>query len=112
MAARHYLSGVSSLLILRLLEEQELYGYQIIKQLEQRSQNVFSYQAGSLYPVLYRMEKDGLIRHTEREDEHQKRRVYYSITPAGKKQLAAELKEWQQFAAGVDGVLKPMKGVI
>jgi len=107
MAAKHYLSGVSSLLILRLLSEGELYGYQIIKQLEQRSQNVFSYQTGSLYPVLYRMEKDGLICHTEREDETQKRRVYYSITPAGQKQLERELREWKQFAAGVNGVLKP-----
>lgn len=105
METRHYLSGVSSLLILKLLSEGELYGYQIIKKLEQRSQNVFSYQAGSLYPVLYKMEKDGLIRRTERVDENEKRRVYYAITPVGRRQLEKELVEWEKFSVGVRGVL-------
>lgn len=106
MENKHYLSGVSGILILKLLEEGELYGYQIIKRLEQRSNNVFSYPAGSLYPVLYRMEKDGLITRSEHEDENEKRRGYYALTAKGRKQLAAELTEWKRFAAGVEGILR------
>lgn len=102
-ASRHYLSGATTLLVLTLLAEEDLYGYEIIKRLEERSQNVFRYQAGTLYPALYRMEKDKLITKTETE-----RRVYYSITKKGRLHLEKELEGWQEFSKGVAGVLHPV----
>jgi DNA-binding PadR family transcriptional regulator len=99
-SSRHFLSGVSVLLILSLLSEKNLYGYEIIKQLEERSDYTFQYQAGSLYPVLYKLEKNEYIRKIEKD-----RRVYYSITPKGVRHLKEEQKEWAKFSNGVQSVL-------
>ena len=99
--SKHYLSGTSTLLVLALLEKEDLYGYEIIKRLEEKSSNIFRYQAGTLYPALYRMEKEKLI--TKQESE---RRVYYSITNKGRIRLTEERKEWEEFSKGVQGVLE------
>ena len=87
--SKHFLSGATTLLVLSILAEEDLYGYEIIKRLEKRSQNVFRYQAGTLYPALYRMEKDKLI--SKKEDD---RRVYYRITKKGREHLKEEVKGW------------------
>ncbi len=98
--------GVLEMLVLRLLSEEEKYGYQIICELKERSGGLFLLKEGTLYPILYRMEDDGLV--TNRWSEPKGREVskkYYRITPEGRSTLT-ELRElWQVFAGRVENIM-------
>lgn len=98
------LSGSLSMLILKLLSEKDMYGYEMIDVLRSRSQNVFELKAGTLYPLLHGMEDKGFV--TVYEQEHLgKVRKYYSITKDGKKQLKRKTDEWSEYAKAVTNVL-------
>lgn len=98
------LSGSTSMLLLRLLEEKDLYGYEMIESLRMRSNNVFELKAGTLYPLLHSLEGKGLLTSYEKEVGG-KARKYYSITKEGKKQLKKKREEWKEYAQAVSGVL-------
>ena len=86
------------MLLLRLLEERDMYGYEMIEELEGRSNHVFSLKAGTLYPLLHYL--------FSYEDEvNGKVRKYYSITDDGKKYLKSRKDEWQEYASAVANVL-------
>lgn len=95
----------TSLLILHLLEKTDMYGYQIISELAARSNHVFEFQEGTLYPVLHGMEKDKYIEAYRLTGENGRARKYYRITERGKKQLAAKKKEWKIFSAAMEGMM-------
>lgn len=97
-------SGSAGMLVLRLLSEQDMYGYQITDQLAARSSNVFEMKSGTLYPLLHSLEQKGYITAYEQPENGRMRR-YYSITADGKKQLEDKTEEWTVFRAAVDGVL-------
>jgi len=101
---RTLLSGSSAMLVLRLLEEGDMYGYQITEQLAVRSQNVFEMKSGTLYPLLHTPEQKGFVSAYERMEGGRERR-YYSITAAGKKQLEEKQEEWSSFSEAVNRVL-------
>lgn len=90
------LGGSTPLLLLSLLINQDCYGYEIIKLLEERSDNTFSFKEGTLYPVLHKLENEGYIRSYYREKDGRQRR-YYTITDRGIKQLAEEKEQWKRF---------------
>jgi PadR family transcriptional regulator PadR len=108
MVSRHDLiKGSSSSLLLSLLEEQAMYGYQIVKELEARSQGYFKFKEGTLYPALHRLEKAGLISGTWQMLPNGRQRRYYHITAKGQAKLAEEKIQWQDFLTAVKLILQP-----
>ena len=98
------LSGSMTMLILKLLSEKDMYGYEMIDTLRQKSQNVFELKAGTLYPLLHGLEEKGLL--TVYEQEYAgKTRKYYSITKAGEHFLKKKKEEWEEYQAAVSNVL-------
>lgn len=94
----------TSLLVLSLLRGQDLYGYQMITELERRSDHTFQMKEGTLYPVLKKLENSGYVTAYEAEANGRTRK-YYHITQKGLKQLAREAEEWSAYSHGVNSVL-------
>lgn len=99
-----YMSGSSNLLVLTLLNEKSYYGYELIKTLRKRSNDVFDMKEGTLYPILHKLENDELIDSTNQEVSGRTRKVY-SITEKGRKVLAKEKEEWREFSLAVNQIL-------
>jgi DNA-binding PadR family transcriptional regulator len=99
--------GTTSVILLNLLAEMErpMYGYEIIKELEARSQGVFQFKEGLIYPRLHEMERKGFVRAEWRGKEGTRRRKFYTITEAGQRQLEEELQGWQTLARHVNHLL-------
>ena len=95
------LSGTTMLLLLSLLSEKDCYGYEIIKELKERSEDVFQFKDGTLYPVLHKMEADGYVKSYRKEADNGKLRTYYKITGLGEEQLASEKEKWMEYSRGV-----------
>ncbi|MFA6294317.1 MAG: PadR family transcriptional regulator [Victivallales bacterium] len=91
--------------ILQLICEREMYGYEIIKTVNQRSGNVFDWKEGTLYPWLHRLEGDKLIQSRWVEADSGRRRKYYHITKRGTAALAARKGEWASFSKAVNALL-------
>ena len=98
------ISGSTSMLLLRLLEDKDMYGYEMIETLEQKSKNVFALKAGTLYPLLHTMEAKNYLTSYEQEVSGQLRK-YYSITKEGRKYLKTRKTEWQEYQTAVLEVL-------
>lgn len=108
MASKHeLLKGSSNSLLLCLLESQSMYGYQIVKELEKRSQGYFKFKEGTLYPALHRLEKSGLISGSWEQLPNGRQRRYYAITAKGSAKLADERNRWEDFFTAVRLVLEP-----
>ena len=99
------LPGSTTMLVLALLRSEEMYGYQIIEELEKRSEEVFKLKEGTLYPILHTLEKERLVTARETESPSGRQRRYYRITAAGKAQLAEEKKQWEVFSTSVERVI-------
>lgn len=99
------LGGSTVLMLLSLLHRKDMYGYEIIRELELISENVFSFKEGTLYPVLHRMENGNLVKSYQKEAENGKKRKYYAITQQGEKRLAREREQWSVFSASVNRVI-------
>jgi len=104
MVDKGYMSGSSRLLVLSLLNEKPYYGYEMIKTLKMRSNDVFDMKEGTLYPILHKLENDGLIKSSNQEVMGRVRKVY-AITTSGVKVLEKETKDWKEFSLAVNQVL-------
>lgn len=93
--------GSADLLILALIDEQALHGYEIGRRIDERSAGEISFTLASLYATLYRLEEGGLIRGRWVERAGQRRRRYYRITDAGKARLATQREQWGRFMAAL-----------
>lgn len=93
--------GSAELLVLAQLESRPRHGYEIGVEIERRSRGEVSFQVASLYPVLYRLERKGLIAGQWVEAPGQRRRRYYKLTPAGRKTLSAQRRSWSAFLLAV-----------
>ena len=98
------ISGSTAMLLLRLLEDKDMYGYEMIETLEQKSNNVFKLKAGTLYPLLHSLEEKRYLTSYEKEV-NGKLRKYYSITKDGRKYLGSRKEEWQEYQTAVLNVL-------
>lgn len=98
--------GSTPLIILSVLAEEPMYGYQIMRELEQRSEGYFSMTAALLYPALHQLDLDGLLKSEWQDGQGKRRRKYYSITPKGKKALAASQAEWKTFIVNLQKTLE------
>lgn len=103
-ADKSLVSGNTSMLILRLLEEKDMYGYEMIDTLREKSKNVFELKAGTLYPLLHSMEDKGFVDAYEKEAVG-KIRKYYQITKSGRKHLEEKKSQWQEYSRAVMSVL-------
>ncbi|MFE4712507.1 MULTISPECIES: PadR family transcriptional regulator [Paenibacillus] len=102
--SKEMLKGSTTTLILTLLLDKPLYGYELIKELENRSQGVFSLKEGTLYPILHTMESERWVEAYWLEVEGRKRK-YYRILDEGKAKLKEKRAEWLLFRRAVDDVL-------
>ena len=98
------LSGSMGTMLLKLLSEKDMYGYEMIEALRSRSQNVFELKAGTLYPILHAFEAKHYLTSYEQAGVG-KVRKYYSITEDGRKFLKSKLVEWETYSAAVANVL-------
>lgn len=99
------IGGSTVLLVLCLIEESDRYGYEIIKELELRSNKTFQFKEGTLYPVLHKLENNGYVKSYMAKGDTGKERRYYQITLKGKKQLVEEKKKWEVFSVSVNKVI-------
>lgn len=102
--SRELLKGSTNMLVLSLLENEDMYGYEMIRKLTEKSENIFELQEGTLYPILHGLEEKNYI--TSYWDETgKKKRKYYSITNEGKKHLKEKKEEWRTFSSGINQVV-------
>ena len=92
-------------IILKLLDERERYGYEIVKIVNERTRGAFQWKEGTLYPCLHQLEADGLLRSAWRAAASGKQRKYYRITRKGRAQLAERAQEWKAFSQAVNTLL-------
>ncbi len=96
--------GSSALLVLSVLEKEDLYGYMIIKRISERSENVFSFKEGTLYPILHNFEANGYVK-SYTVDTDARKRKYYKLTNKGKKVLEESREEWKVYTTAVRKVI-------
>lgn len=102
--SKELLKGSTDLLVLTLIEKEPMYGYQMIKELSKKSENVFNLQEGTLYPILHTLEEKNYIS-SYWDETGSKKRKYYIITKEGKKHLKDKKEEWKTYRDGVTNVL-------
>jgi DNA-binding PadR family transcriptional regulator len=102
---KRYMALGTSMLVLKLLKHQSMYGYQIIRELEQQSQNVFQLQEGTLYPILHTLEQQGAVTSYQQTADNGRLRKYYAITTHGQKMLDDKLKEWEVYQTAINQVI-------
>lgn len=103
---REVQKGSAEMLILALLEERQRHGYEIAKLIEERSGGAISFQVASLYPMLYRLEKRGLIDGRWVEKAGERRRRFYKLTGEGRAVLKTQRNFWKQFVQALDRVAR------
>lgn len=102
---KNLIGGSSILLVLSLLNKIDMYGYEMIKELETRSDKTFQFKEGTLYPVLHKLESDGFVKSYMAKGDTGRERKYYQITKKGKKQLTEEKEKWNLFSLSVNKVI-------
>ena len=101
-----FLPGTLGMLILKTLSLGPLHGYGIAQHIQQVSDTVLSVEEGSLYPALQRLLVQGLVKAEWRQSETNRRARYYSLTPAGKKQLGIQVSQFEELVAAIGRVLQ------
>ena len=102
--------GTLALMILRTLEVLgPLHGYGIARRIEETSKHRLTLNYGTLYPALLKLEQEGFVTSDWRQSDNNRRAKYYTLTAAGKKQLARETREWQQTADLIAAFLAPRR---
>jgi PadR family transcriptional regulator PadR len=108
MAARetnpNFMNGVPELLILRLLQQEEMYGYEIVQAIRDRTGAVIAIGEGAVYPVLHGLERDGALA-SSRKTVNGRSRIYYSVTRTGSSRLADLAGAWTHLAAAIQTIL-------
>ena len=108
MAQRRELmkSNIDSLLLC-LLSQGAMYGYQIIKELERKSAGYFKFKEGTLYPALHRLERSDLVEGKWQMLPNGRQRRYYYITSKGHRLLVTKRSQWQDFSAAMNLIIQP-----
>ena len=104
-ADKSLLSGSTTLLVLSLLASGDKYGYQMIAELEEKSDRTFTLKEGTLYPILHSLEKDGAVKSYEKEAPSGRTRKYYHVTKKGLKLLGEKKEEWRAFSEKVNAIV-------
>ena len=100
----NFMNGVPELLILRLLNEKEMYGYELVQAIRERTDAVVAAGEGVVYPGLHGLESDGALK-SRRKTVNGRSRIYYSVTPRGSRRLADLSETWTNLAAAIHRML-------
>lgn len=100
------LQGTLDLLVLRTVARQPMHGYTVARLIKEHSGDTFLVEEGALYPALHRLQRRGLIESEWGTSENNRKAKYYRLTPRGRAALRTAVAEWQQYVAGVAGVLE------
>jgi PadR family transcriptional regulator, regulatory protein PadR len=106
------LQGTLDMLILKALSLGSLHGYGVLLRIQQISKDRLEIQQGSLYPALYRLEDQGWIASEWGESENKRKAKYYRLTVAGRRQLQAEVEQWNRMAEIIAGILLAKPGEV
>ena len=104
-ATPNFLNGAPELLILKLLGEREMYGYELVREMEARSGSALAFAEGCVYPVLHGLEARGRLL-SRRRSVNGRDRLYYRLTRSGRKRLEALTEEWARVSQGLNRVLE------
>ncbi len=100
-----FMTGVPELLLLRILEQQEMYGYQLVRSVKQVTAEAISLGEGVIYPALHGLERNGSLK-SRRKAVGGRTRVYYSLTRKGKERLAKLQDDWRRIQGGISTALE------
>ena len=100
------LQGTLDMLVLKALQLEPMHGWGITERIEQWSQKVLQVNQGSLYPALYRLQRQGWITSSWKTTENNRRARYYALTAAGRRQLAVEQESWDRLSEAVNLVMR------
>ncbi len=100
-----FVTGVPEMLVLRLLSQRAMHGYAVVQAIKIQSEQQFQFGEGSIYPILHRLESDGMLR-TKSVTVNGRQRVVYSITAKGKKRLVESHSVWQQVVGAVNAIFE------
>ena len=102
---REFLTGTVGVVILSLLTERAMYGYEILQEAELRSARTFQLKEGTLYPALHQMERAGLLEATWRESAAGRARKYYNLTAKGRRKAESKRRQWASISAAMRAIL-------
>ncbi len=100
------LQGTLDMLVLKAVQLEPMHGWGVTERIEQWSEHVLQLGQGTLYPALYRLERQGLIASTWRVTENNRRARYYALTPAGRRHLTRERQSWERMSRAINLVLE------
>lgn len=101
---REFLTGTMTTLLLSLLNERPMYGYEILGEARRRSARAFEMKEGTLYPALHKMERTGLLRAEWRESDSGRQRKYYALTARGRKAARSKRLQWESISAALKAI--------
>lgn len=107
---REFLTGTVGVLILSLLSERPMYGYEILREAEGRSARQFQMKEGTLYPALHAMERAGFLKAEWRVGENGRSRKYYALTAKGRRQAVSKRRQWDAISAAMRSILGEAHG--
>ena len=99
------LQGPLDMLVLKALQHEAMHGWGITERLEQWSEHILQLGQGTLYPALYRLERQGLIKSSWKVTENNRRARYYALTAAGRRHYDVELANWRRISRAVNLIL-------
>ena len=108
---RELLKGSTQTLILSVLANEAMYGYQLAREMAERSSGYFNFKEGTLYPALHRLERDQLVEAKWEESPNGQFRCYYHVTAVGRRRLLSMLREWELFTKAVDRIAQPVMAI-
>jgi PadR family transcriptional regulator PadR len=101
---REFLTGTVGVLILGLLAEREMYGYEILREADRRSDSAFTLKEGTLYPALHQLERDGCVTAKWRQGPTGRARKYYALTAKGRRRAESKRRQWAGISAAMRAI--------
>jgi PadR family transcriptional regulator PadR len=102
---REFLTGAVGVLLLGLLRERPMYGYEILEQAERRSGSALRMKEGTLYPALHKMERAGLLKAEWRNNDAGRLRKYYRLTAKGRRRAQSKILQWRTISLALRSIL-------
>jgi DNA-binding PadR family transcriptional regulator len=103
--SKELLKGSTTIIILSLLKDKSMYGYEMIKEIEKKSNGIFAFKEGTLYPILHSLQSDNYVESYWQESSEGRKRKYYKITKYGLTHLKNRKEEWETYKNAVDSCL-------
>jgi PadR family transcriptional regulator len=100
----------TSLLVLGILAKEPSYGYEVVRRVNDEAEGLFEWQEGTVYPVLHKLEKEGMVRAQWQDANTGRRRKYYYITAPGREALSSQVEKWNAFHGLVNRIAEVPNG--